>query len=95
MQASDGFNVVNQKDNALDEYTLLPSTWQTMLPQEKKAAVEIVKKFGNRAWGVGCCRELMQGLKVKLSDIVSLQLAIFLAIGNPSHVDRGIKYEKT
>ena len=64
-----------------------------MLPQEKKAAVEIVIKYDNNAWGIGCCRELMQVLKVKLADVASLQPAIFLAIDNPSHLDRGIIYE--
>ena len=95
MQAGDGFELVTQNDNALDEYTLLPAAWHAMLPVEKKAAVEIVKKFDNNAWGIECCRELMFALKVNLSDITSLQPDIFLAIYNPTHVDRGIVYEKT
>ena len=94
MQAGDGFELVTQNENALDEYRLLPAAWHAMLPVDKKAAVEIVKKFDNNAWGIECCRELMAALKVNLSDITSLQPAIFLAIDNSTHVDRGIVYEK-
>ena len=36
----------------------------------------------------------MAALKVNLSAITSLQPATFLAIDNPTHVDRGIIYEK-
>ena len=36
----------------------------------------------------------MAALKVNLSGITSLQPAIFLAIDNPTHVDRGVVYEK-
>ena len=94
MQAGDGFELVTQNYNALDEYTMLPAAWHAMLPVEKKAAVEIVKDFDNNAWGIECCCELMADLEVNLSDITSLQHAIFLAIDNPTHVDRGIVYKK-
>ena len=52
MQAGDGFELVTQNYNALDEYTLLPAAWHAMLPVEKKAVVEIVKKFDNNAWSM-------------------------------------------
>ena len=45
MQASDGFDLVTQKDNALDEYTLLPSLWQAMLPQEKRGCSQGARSF--------------------------------------------------
>ena len=45
MQAGDGFELVTQNYNALDEYTLLPAAWHAMLPVEKKATVEIVKSL--------------------------------------------------
>ena len=93
-QAGDGFELVTQNDNALDEYTLLPYASHAMIPVEKKAAFDIVNFFDNNAWGIECCRELMAALKVNLSDIISLQPAIFLAIDNPTHVDRGIVYKK-
>ena len=94
MQAGDGFELVTQNENALDEYTMFPAAWHAILPVEKKAAVQIVKTFDNNAWGIECCRELMAALKVNVSDITSLQPDIFLAIDNPTHVDRGILYEK-
>ena len=94
MQAGDGFELVTQNENVLDEYTLLSYSCHAILPVEKKAAVEIVKIFDNNTWGIECCCELMAALKVNLSDITSLQPAIFLAIDNPTHVDRGIVYEK-
>ena len=54
MQPGDWFELVTQNENALDEYTLLPASWHTLLPVEKKAAVEIVKCFDNNAWGIEC-----------------------------------------
>ena len=45
MQASDGFDLVTQKNNALDEYTLLLSLWQAMLPQEKRGCSQGVRSF--------------------------------------------------
>ena len=95
MQAGDGFELVTQNDSELDEYTMLPAAWHTMLPVEKRAAVEIVNFFDNNVWGIECCRELTAALKVNPSDISSLQPAIFLVIDNPTHVDRGIVYEKS
>jgi hypothetical protein len=34
---------------------------------------------------------LITALKIKLSDLTTLQPCIFLAIDNPSHLDRGLK----
>ena len=60
MQACDGFELVSKNDNALDEYKMLPAAWHDMLPVQKKAAVDIVKSFDNKAWGIYCCRELIE-----------------------------------
>ena len=66
-----------------------------MLPVEKKAAAEIVKKFDNNAWGIESRRELMTALKVNLYDITSFATYhISRELDNPTHVDRGIVYEK-
>ena len=94
MQAGDGFEIVTKNDNTLDEYTLLPYAWHAMLPVEKKATVDIVKKFDKNAWGIEFCRELMADLKVNISNITSMKPDTFLAIDNPAHVDRVIVYEK-
>ena len=94
MQSGDGFDTVTQNYNALDEYTMFPAAWHAMLPVEKKAVVEIVKKFDNNAWSMEFWRELMAALKVNIIGITSLQHAIFIAIDNPTHVGRDIVYEK-
>ena len=78
MQAGDGFELGTQNDNALDEYTMLPGAWHTILPVEKKSAVEIVKNFDNNAWSIECCRELMAALKVNISVIPPCNLPYFL-----------------
>jgi hypothetical protein len=34
---------------------------------------------------------LITALKIKLSDLTTLQPCIFLAVDNPSHLDRGLE----
>jgi hypothetical protein len=87
MQAADSFNLVTQSQE-IDEYTLLPALWQVMPPVDKKTAVTIVQRFSDNAWGLDCCSALITALKIKLSDLTTLQPCIFLAIDNPSHLDR-------
>jgi hypothetical protein len=90
MQAADSFNLITQSQE-IDEYTLLPALWQAMLPVDKKTAAAIAQRFFNNAWGLDCCSALIMALKIKMSDLTSLQPCIFLAIDNPSHLDRGLK----
>jgi hypothetical protein len=90
MQAADSFNLITQSQE-IDEYTLLPALWQAMPPVDKKTAVAIVQRFSDNAWGLDCCSALITALKIKLSDLTTLQPCIFLAIDNPSHLDRGLK----
>jgi hypothetical protein len=87
MQAADSFNLVTQSQK-IDEHTLLPALWQVMPPVDKKTAVAIVQQFSDNAWGLDCCSALITALKIKLSDLTTLQPCIFLAIDNPSHLDR-------
>ena len=56
--------------------------------------MDIVKKRNDNAWGVDCCRELMQTLHLKLTDIPTLQPAIFLAMDNSVHLKRGLEDDK-
>ncbi len=90
MQAADSFNLIMQSEQ-IDEYTLLPSLWQAMPPVEKKTVVAIVEHFGEDAWSVECCGELIKALKISLADLTLLQPCIFLAIDNPLHLDRGLE----
>ena len=91
MMAADSFDLITQNDNDINEYKLLPAIWQAMSPEQKRAAVSIVEKFGNNAWNIECCAELVKELSVKMSDLTSLQPAIFVAMENPSHLDRGVE----
>ena len=90
MQATDSFNLITQSQE-IYEYTLLPALWQAMPPVDKKTAVAIVRRFSDNAWGLDCCRALIAALKIKMSDLTTLQPCIFLAIDNPSHLDRGLE----
>jgi hypothetical protein len=62
-----------------------------MLPVDKKTAAAIVQRFSDNAWGLDCCSALITALKIKMSDLITLQPCNFLAIDNPSHPDRGLK----
>jgi hypothetical protein len=93
-QAADSFNLITQSQE-IDEHTLLPALWQAMPPVDKKTAVAIVQRFSDNAWGLDCCSALITALKIKMSDLTTLQPCIFLAIDNPSHldsvIDRGLE----
>ena len=71
--------------------TMLPALWQAMSPVDKKTAATIVQRFTDNAWGLDCCSALITALKIKMSDLTTLQPCIFLAIDNPSHLDRGFE----
>ena len=66
--------------------------WQAMEPEQKRAAVEIVNKH-NGAWSVDCMKELVDKLTVSLSDLPSIQVAIWHSIENPVDLDRGMEDE--
>ena len=89
MMAADSFDLFTQSKD-VDEYTLLPTFWQAMPTEEKKAAVAIVRRFKDEMWGAECCCELMTAMHCNLSDLPSLQPCIFLAMDDPSHLDRGL-----
>ena len=90
MQAADSFNLITQSQE-FNEYTLLPALWQAMPPVDKKTAATIVQRFSDNAWGLDCCSALITALKIKISDLTTLQPCIFLAIDNPSCLDRGLE----
>ena len=66
-----------------------------MSPSEKKKVVENFKTLDNNAWGITCCRELLDEPKIiTLFDIPLLQSVLFLTMNNPSHLDRGLPEDK-
>ena len=91
MKASDSFDLITQNEVEVDLYLLLPSLWQAMSTVDKTEAVRIVQEHDGNAWDVACCRQLVDALKVSLSDLPLLQPAIFLAIEDPSHLARGFE----
>jgi hypothetical protein len=63
-----------------------------MSPDIKKTAVAIAQGFaGDNAWSPECCHALMNKVGVKLANHTALQSCIFLAIKDPSHLDRGFE----
>ena len=66
-----------------------------MPPAEKKSAVDIIQRYHNNVLNVECCHELTKALQVSMSDLLSLQPAIFLAMEFPQHCERGVIYEST
>ena len=89
MQSSDSFYIVLQNNNNIDRYLLLPDTWQEMSTEHKTAAVEILNKHKCNVWGVDCCRMIPDAVCVPLSEIHTLQPAIFLSMVDPSHLTCG------
>jgi hypothetical protein len=89
MTASDSFNLVTQS-NKIDTYLLLPSFSQAMTKEQKLKAVEIVKSHSS-SWDVHCLSQLQMELLIPVSDLPSLQLCIWSAIDNPSHLERGME----
>jgi hypothetical protein len=74
---------------SVDKYSLLPFHWQVMEPSLKRSAVEIVERYGGDAWSLSCCKELSRALSVPMKELVHFQPAIFCAIKDPSHIERG------
>ncbi len=57
-----------------------------MSPDNKKTAVAIVQRFaGDNAWS------LMNKVGLRLANLTVLQPCIFLAIKDPTHLDRGFE----
>ena len=92
MKSIDSFDLVMQNDNKIGKYLLLPETWQAISTEHKTAAVEIVKKHEGNAWGVDCFRQIFDAICVPLSEIHTLEPAIFLAMEYLSHLTCGYKY---
>ena len=88
MTASDSFDLVVQ--NNTDPYHLLPLLWQAMLPCDKRMAMSIFESHG-KMWNVECVREMMSTLLVTVKEMSALQLGVWHAIDDPSHLDRGME----
>ena len=90
LQAADCFDLITQ--DKVDEYQLLPLSWQAMPSEHKQLAVSIFEKH-EKSWTADCVVELRDSLGWQLSDMGALQVAVWLAVENPSHIERGIEDE--
>lgn len=77
----------------VEKYSLLPAYWQAMEPSQKRAPLDIVNKYGDDAWCPECCFELSRTLSVPIKDLPALQTCVFVAVENPSHLDRHFEEE--
>jgi hypothetical protein len=72
-----------------DMYTMLPTFWHGMLPDEKKQAMAIAKA-DDMNFSVACVRELHSKVHVPLGDMQNLRVCLELAVEDPSQLDRGL-----
>lgn len=89
MKAADSFDLVTQS-KTIDTYKLLPAYWQAMEPAQKRSAVAIVKRHES-SWNLDCLLELKDALTLTAKQLPALQTCVWLAIDNPSHLDRGME----
>ena len=61
-----------------------------MLPCDKRMAMSIFESHG-KMWNVECVREMMSTLLVTVNEMSVLQLGVWHAINDPSHLDRGME----
>ena len=88
MMASYSFDLVTQSN--IDKYHLLPALWQAIIPEHKGEAVSIFKNH-NSTWSLECIIDLKAALGIGLNDMNAIQVAIWLAIENPNHIERGLE----
>ena len=89
MQAANSFDLVTQS-NDVDTYLLLTAFWQAMSPAEKRLVVRMVDSH-KYCWSVACVQQLKTELKVNNASLPSLQTASWLAMGDPTHLDRSME----
>ena len=64
-----------------------------MMYYTQSIAVDIVKRHKS-SWSAACLLELMETLLVSRDQLSSLQTCIWLAIEDPSHIERGMAEEE-
>ena len=89
MYAYEYFYLVTQ--SKVDDYQLLSSLWQTMVPEEKSKALYVLHSH-DFMWTTSCVMDLRNNFHLTLKEVVLLQVFIWLALYHPSNLDRGIEY---
>ena len=88
MTAADSFKLV--VGNQIDRYTLLPVIWQAISPDHKRRAMAIYEEH-NKEWDVDCITTMMKDLVVNFNDIKAIQMGLWHALDDPTHLDRGME----
>ena len=91
MTAADSFNLVLQ--DKIDPYQLLPAVWQSMSSAHKHKAMSIYEHH-NKEWNVSCILRIMKELVVTFDDVIAVQMGLWHAVDDPSHLDRGMEDEE-
>ena len=79
-------------EKVLDHYTMLPSFWHGMPPEEKKLAVSILETHQGK-YSTACVREMHTKLHVPLADMQNLRVCLELALDDVSHLERGVPHK--
>lgn len=73
-------------ESDIDVYSLLPSFWHGMLPEEKKKAVNIVDSHGAE-FNADCVQCLLDELSIAVKDLQNLRLCYEMAKEYPAHLE--------
>ena len=84
MTAADSFMLVVQ--DKIDPYKLLPVIWQSMSSDHKHRAMAIYEEQ-NKEWDVNCITTMMKDLLVAFNDIKGIQMGLWHALDDPTHLD--------
>ena len=88
MTAADSFDIV--AGNKIDPYTLLPVGWQSMSSDHERRAMAIYEEH-NKEWDIDCITTMMKDLVVNFNDIKAIQMGLWHALDDPTHLDRGME----
>ena len=75
-------------ESDVDLYSLLPSFWHGMAPEEKKKAIAIVDKHAD-GFTINCIHELCDEASIHVNELQNLHLCYELAKEHPSHLEMG------
>jgi hypothetical protein len=70
----------------VDKYTLLPSWWHAMMPDEKKNAFDTIEE--NEGFTMECLIELRQVCKITTKDMQNMRVCYECAKETPNHLER-------
>jgi hypothetical protein len=78
---------------AVDKYTLLPSWWHAMKPEEKRNAFDVIKENGG--FTMECLIELRELCKIPTKDMQNMRVCYECSKETPDHLQRTLPIEST